>query len=333
MTSTFTTPNRTPGSVVTLGETMALLTAPSGRQLRSGTCLPVGIGGAESNVAIGLARLGVASTWISRVGDDAFGALVTREIRGEGVQVIAGQDSAAPTGMMVKEHRGGQPWRVRYYRAGSAASRLSPADIDDTAVADADVLHLTGITPALGPGPLRAVEHAIEIAHRSNTLVSFDVNYRVTLWSPERAATVLSRLAATVDLIFAGPEEAALILGWEPPTGLPTVEDGENFARGLAKLGPETVVVKLGALGALGLTADRVKHAPAARITVVDAVGAGDAFVAGYLSERVAGAPMIDCLRMGNTLGGAVCQAPGDWEGLPTRDELSNPILAGDVLR
>ena len=247
---------------MTVGETMALLTAPSGRQLRSGTCLPVGIGGAESNVAIGLARLGVPSTWISRVGDDAFGALVTREIRGEGVRVIAEPDSAAPTGMMVKEHRGGRPWRVRYYRAGSAASRLSPADIDDTAIADADVLHLTGITPALGPEPLRAVEHAIEIAHRSNTLVSFDVNYRATLWSPEQAATVLSRLAATVDLIFAGPEEAALILGWEPQTGVATVEDGENFARGLAKLGPDTVVVKLGALGALGLTADRVRPRP-----------------------------------------------------------------------
>src|SRR6478752_6967275 len=149
MTGTFSTPKPTPASVVTIGETMALLTAPSGRQLRSGSCLPVGIGGAESNVAIGLARLGVPATWISRIGDDAFGALVTREIRGEGVRVIAHRDPHAPTGLMVKEHRGGTPWRVRYYRAGSAASRLTPADIDDTAVADADVLHLTGITPAL----------------------------------------------------------------------------------------------------------------------------------------------------------------------------------------
>ena len=319
--------------MVTVGETMALLTAPSGRQLRSGTCLPVGIGGAESNVAIGLARLGIASTWISRVGDDAFGALVTREIRGEGVRVMAGQDGAAPTGMMVKEHRGGRPWRVRYYRTGSAASKLSPADIDETAIADADVLHLTGITPGLGPGPLRAVDHAIEIAHQSGTLVSFDVNYRATLWSAEQAAPVLARIAAAVDVIFAGPEEAALILGWQAPTGAPTVEDGENLARGLAKLGPDTVVVKLGAGGALGLTADRVHHAPAAKITVVDAVGAGDAFVAGYLSELVTGASIGDCLDMGNTLGGAVCQEPGDWEGLPTRDELSNPALAGDVLR
>ena len=189
--------------------------------------------------------------------------LVTREIRAEGVRVIATRDTDAPTGLMVKEQRGGRPWRVRYYRSGSAAARFSPADIDlhQAAIADADVLHLTGITPALGSGPLDAVERAIEIAHRSGTLVSFDVNYRTTLWPPERAAPVLSRLAADADLVFAGPEEAALLLGWEPPTGAPTVEDGENLARGLAKLGPDNVVVKLGALGSLGLTADQPHHA------------------------------------------------------------------------
>lgn len=333
MTSASTTPYRGTASVVTLGETMALLTAPSGRELRNGAGLPVGIGGAESNVAIGLARLGVRSTWVSRVGDDAFGALVTRELRGEGVTVAAHLDSSAPTGLMVKELRGGKPWRVRYYRTGSAASRLTPGDIDPAAIAAADVLHLTGITPALGTGPLQAVEHAIDIARRAGTLVSFDVNYRATLWPAEQASPVLARIAAAVDLLFAGPEEATLILGWQPITGTPSVEDGENLARGLAKLGPPTVVVKLGALGALGLTADTAFHAPAPAITVVDAVGAGDAFVAGYLSELVIGAPVAECLRMGNTLGAAVCQQPGDWEGLPTREELANPVLIGEVVR
>ena len=312
---------------------MALLTAPSGRELRSGACLPVGIGGAESNVAIGLARLGIRSTWISRVGDDAFGALVTRELRGEGVTVAAHRDGAAPTGMMLKELRGGKPWRVRYYRSGSAASRLTSSDIDPAAIAAADVLHLTGITPALGPGPLQAVERAIAIARQSGTLVSFDVNYRATLWSPEQAAPILARIAAAVDVLFAGPEEAALILGWQPTADTPTVEDGENLARGLAKVGPHTVVVKLGALGAFGLTADHTHYAPAPTITVVDAVGAGDAFVAGYLSELVTGAPLAECLRMGNTLGAAVCQQPGDWEGLPTLDDLAHPVLAGEVVR
>ena len=108
-------------TVITVGETMALLDAPASGRL--GTALPVRIGGAESNVAIGLARLGVDCTWTSRVGDDALGTFVTREIRAEGVRVVATRDAAAPTGLMVKEHRGGRPTRVRNYWAGSAATR------------------------------------------------------------------------------------------------------------------------------------------------------------------------------------------------------------------
>lgn len=143
------------GSVVTLGETMALLTTPPAGRITGGTGLTVGIGGAESNVAIALARLDVPCTWISRVGDDALGALVVKEIRGEGVDVVVRRDDAAPTGMMLKELRGGRPWRVRYYRRDSAASRLSPDDVDEPLIASAAVLHLTGITPALGPGRWR----------------------------------------------------------------------------------------------------------------------------------------------------------------------------------
>ena len=215
--STAMTPS---GSVVTMGETMALLDAPASGRLGGGSALPVGIGGAESNVAIGLARLGWPARWISRVGDDAFGPLVTREIRAEGVRVIADRDPDAPTGLMVKEHRGGRPWRVRYYRAGSAASRLSPADLDagPDDIAEADVLHLTGITAALGAVTAGRGPRAIEIARAAGTLVSFDVNHRATLWSADEAAPVLAPLAAAADLVFAGPEEAALLLGRDART-------------------------------------------------------------------------------------------------------------------
>jgi 2-dehydro-3-deoxygluconokinase len=321
-----------PTSVVTIGETMALLTAPN-KGLHSGSCLPIGIGGAESNVAIGLARLGVPSTWISRLGADSFGALITRELRAEGVRVIAQQDPAAPTGMMVKEHRDGTPWRVRYYRSNSAAAQLTPADLDETAIGEASVLHLTGITPALGPGPLLTIQRAIAIARAAGTLVSLDVNYRSTLWPPAEAATVLSGLICGVDLLYAGPEESALLLGLDQPSRSPSFEDGEDLAHGLAKLGPSTVVVKLGALGSIAVQGEQTFRAPTQPITVVDAVGAGDAFVAGYLSELVTGAAVGECLRMGNILGGAVCQQPGDWEGLPTRDELNDSTLTGEVVR
>jgi 2-dehydro-3-deoxygluconokinase len=326
-----------PGSVVTLGETMALLGTPGSGRLFNSSSLPLGLGGAESNVAVGLARLGVPCTWISRVGDDALGTFVTREIRAEGVRVLVQRDPVAPTGLMFKEHRGGRPWRVRYYRAGSAASRLSAADLDEPATADAirgaRVLHLTGITPALGPGPLAAVERAVQLARTAGALISFDVNHRATLWSDAAAAPVLARLVEAADLVFAGPEEAALVLRRESPAGPAGVADGEELARELAKLGPATVVVKLGALGALAVSGDRVQHAPARSVTVVDQVGAGDAFVAGYLSEVVTGGRIADCLRMGNALGAAVCEVRGDWEGLPTRDELAQRFDSADVVR
>jgi 2-dehydro-3-deoxygluconokinase len=320
---------------------MALLDAPASGRL--GGSLPVGIGGAESNVAIGLARLGVDCGWVSRVGDDALGTFVTREIRAEGVRVVAVRDPDAPTGLMLKEHRNGRPWRVRYYRAGSAASRLSTADVDAVSeeIGAADVLHLTGITAALGASPLAAVERAMEMARVAGTLVSFDVNHRATLWSDETAAPVLARLAAAADLVFAGPEEAALVLGRTP--GPSSFDEGELLARELAKRGPATVVVKLGALGALALSGDEVHRAPALPIEVVDPVGAAPpllsralgpgAFVAGYLSEVVAGGSVPDALRTANACGAAVCRVPGDWEGLPTRVDLDLLDADGEVVR
>jgi len=318
-----------------VGESMVLLDAPASGRL--GPALPVGIGGAESNVAIGLARLGVDCAWVSRVGDDALGTFMAREIRAEGVRVVAIRDRLAPTGLMVKEHRGGRPWRVRYYRAGSAASRLSPADVDAVAdeIAAADVVHLTGITAALGASPLAAVERAVAVARAAGTVVSFDVNHRATLWSDAAAGPVLGRIAAAADLVFAGPEEAALVLGRAPPP--PSYEEGfeegEVLARELAKRGPATVVVKLGALGALALSGDEVHRAPALPVAVVDPVGAGDAFVAGYLSEVVAGGAVPDALRTANACGGAVCGVAGDWEGLPTRAELADLGGSDEVLR
>ena len=322
-------------AVMTVGESMVLLDAPASGRL--GTTLPVGIGGAESNVAIGLARLGVDCAWVSRIGDDALGTFLTREIRAEGVRVVATRDPGAPTGLMVKEHRGGRPWRVRYYRAGSAASRLSPADVDAVTdeIAAADVVHLTGITAALGASPLAAVERAMAVARAAGTVVSFDVNHRATLWSDAAAGPVLGRIAAAADLVFAGPEEAALVLGRAPapPSDEEGFEEGEALARELAKHGPATVVVKLGALGAVALSGDAVHRAPARPVAVVDPVGAGDAFVAGYLSEVVAGGTVPDALRTANACGGAVCGVAGDWEGLPTRAELADLGGSDEVLR
>jgi 2-dehydro-3-deoxygluconokinase len=290
----------------------------------------VGIGGAESNVAIALARLDVPCTWISRLGDDALGTLVGREIRAEGVTVLVRRSTDAPTGMMVKEHLGGRPSRVRYYRRGSAASTLSVDDVDEAVVSAADVLHVTGITAALGPGPRAALVRAVEIARASGTLVSFDVNHRSTLWGAAEAVPVLAGLVADADLVFAGADEAALVLD-VPCPGPVTPETGAALAEALAALGPATAVVKLGELGAVAHRGADSVFAPTRPVRVVDPVGAGDAFVGGYLAELLRGGSLDQCLAVGNTLGGIVCTVAGDWEGLPTRAELT--AAAGEVVR
>ncbi|MFF8812413.1 sugar kinase [Streptomyces pactum] len=322
------------GSVVTLGETMAVLTPTTANRPGPGCPLRVGIGGAESNVAVAVTRLGAVGTWIGRVGDDDLGRLVVRELRAEGVRVLSETDPSAPTGLLLKEMRAGRPRRVRYYRRGSAGSKLSPADVDRSApaIAGADLLHLTGITAALGSQPLAALHRAVEIARGSGTRVSFDVNHRRTLWPDATAAPVLRSLAAAADLVFAGPEEAALLLGRTPP-GEPTVSDGKELAAALCALGPDTAVVKLGALGAVAAHEGALVHEPARPVTVVDAVGAGDAFAGGYLAELLRGLPPVQSLRTGNALGAAVSATAGDWEGLPTRAELADRVLGAEVVR
>jgi 2-dehydro-3-deoxygluconokinase len=350
--------------VITLGETMALLTPPAAARLRDGAGMTLGIGGAESNVAIALARLGCASTWISRVGEDDFGTLVAREVRAEGVRVLAERDPDRPTGLMVKEARGGRTTRVRYYRAGSAASGLSAAEVERYAeqIAAAAVLHVTGITAALGPGPREAVLRAVEIASAHHTFVSFDVNHRSALWTDEEAGPVLADLARRAHLTFAGPEEAALILGFgaagpgrprqgdgvragepgRPREGdgvgageadrVATLEEGEKLARELAAVAAGDIVLKLGSLGAVVIEGEAAHHGPTEPIVVTDPVGAGDAFVGGYLAALLDGESPLGCLTLANRIGGAVCRAPGDWEGLPTRAELE-AVVSSEVAR
>jgi 2-dehydro-3-deoxygluconokinase len=154
--------------------------------------------------------------------------------------------------------------------------------------------------------------------------VSFDVNHRRSLWSEAAAAPVLARLVAAADLVFAGPAEAALVLCGEwPSPDDSTVAEGAALAARLTELGPATAVVKLGALGAVARHEGETVHGPARTVDVVDTVGAGDAFVGGYLAELAAGRSVGACLATATALGTAVCTVPGDWGGGPRRAELA----------
>ena len=301
--------------VVTLGETMALIRAEEPGPLAHAPSLGLGVGGAESNVAIGLARLGTDVAWCGRVGDDALGVLVQREIRAEGVQTHLCVDPDAPTGLMIKERRTPATQKVAYYRAGSAGSRLAPEDIPAGLVEDADLLHVSGITAALSPVARATLLDAVDRARSTGVSVSFDINHRASLWSEAEARAFSRDLLERVDLVFAGEDEAALVVGSHRRV--------EDAAAELAALGPLEVVLKRGAQGALSLVAGELHSAPAVPVDVVDTVGAGDAFVAGYLAERVAGGSPAARLALGVMTAAFVCLVPGDWEGLPRREELS----------
>ncbi len=270
-------------------------------------------GGAESNVAIGIARLGGTARWIGRVGRDAVGRKVLRDLRAESVHARAILDPEAGTGVMTKEQRVQGRSAVHYARTDSAGSRLSPGDIMESDITAAAMLHVTGITPALSPSAAAAVNAAIDIAQASGIPVSFDVNHRTSLWRGRDASPVYRRLAARATVLFAGEHEASLIVGASDPQAL---------ALRLADLGPRTVVIKLGAAGALALADGEFSLREAVAVPVIDTVGAGDAFVAGYLSELMTGADPRACLELAVRTGAFACLAPGDWEGYPRRDEL-----------
>ena len=302
--------------VVTFGEALGVLrTDQLGSLAHLGT-LTVGTGGAEANVAIGLARLETAVTWLGRVGDDSLGRRVARELRAEGVGVVAIVDDEAPTGLLLKETPSPGRTVITYHRAGSAGSRLVPADLDALDLAAGDILHLTGITPALSASASITVDRALDLADAAGATISYDVNHRSRLWRARDAATTHRRIAARAQLVFAGEEEAELLA--------PGSKGPSNQAAAIAALGPTEVVIKRGAAGALVLVDGTELTRPAVSVDlVVDTVGAGDAFVAGYLAERLAGRELAIRLDTALRAGAAACQHPGDWEAAPTRGELA----------
>ena len=295
--------------VVTVGETMVLGIPPRPGRLRHATGLELKIGGAESNLAIALSRLGLRAGWASYLGDDEMGQLVLDRVRAEGVdtsQVRRVKDY--PTGLYLREQVGADI-RVYYYRQGSAASTMPPEAFDPGYLSGAKFLHLTGITPALSEDCRAFVLWA---ARKAGTRVSFDVNYRSKLWESGRAREFVEEILPHVDLLFVGDEEARALWG----------RDDEALARELARRGPEEVILKRGKEGSLALVGDEVLDHPSFEVTEVDSVGAGDAFAAGYLAGHVWDLPPEEHLRVANAMGALSVATLGDYEGLPDRDEL-----------
>ncbi|WP_157251369.1 sugar kinase [Nonomuraea typhae] len=303
--------------LVTFGETMALFAARRTGPLRFARDFDLGLGGAESNVAIGVSRLGHEATWIGRVGRDEFGELITATLRAERVRVHAVEDAEAPTGLMIKGRRTADLIDVRYYRKHSAGSHLSPADLDPALIVSARVLHVSAITPALSASARAAVRHAIDVARSAGIFVSLDVNYRKALWSPQEAGAWLRSVLPDVDVVFATEAEARLVAAADDPVALAKA------------MGPRHVLLKFGARGALELSGDEVRQAAPYQVTEVDPVGAGDAFAAGWLADWLAGADPEQRLRTACAAGAFAVTSQGDWESLPRRADLE--LLEGSA--
>ncbi|PPG04701.1 carbohydrate kinase [Pseudoclavibacter sp. RFBI5] len=274
---------------------MAMVTPTHVAPLREAVSFAVKAGGAESTVAMYLADSGVPSSWVSWLGDDPLGWRLLDEVRASGVDVAGVQlVPGAPTGVYFKDPGDGET-TVYYYRAGSAASRMDAtvlAQLDWEGVA---TLHVTGITAGLSTSCSAMLESVMLEARRRAITVSFDVNYRPGLWSIEAAGPRLATLAALADLVFVGRDEAETLWGEGHPATL-------HSQLGL----PGSLVVKDGSVGAteVAVVAGGVSSTfvPAHPVDVVEAVGAGDAFTAGYLGAMLGGEPVDARLNRGHGL-------------------------------
>jgi 2-dehydro-3-deoxygluconokinase len=285
-----------PFEVVTAGETMAVI-APDPPGLLAPGPVHLDVGGAESNVATWLARAGRRVAWVSRLGADPPGRIVRDRVAAAGVDVsLAGTDSQAPTGLYLREQGG-----VAYYRKGSAASRMAPGIWDDPALRGARVVHLTGITPALSQSCHDMVRRALERRPVAGAVYTFDVNHRPSLWRPGEAAGTLAALARRADVVFTGRDEAETL--WGTP-------DDDSIRALLPE--PPVLVVKDAHIGATAFSAAGKVHVATPPVQVVDPVGAGDAFAAGYLLGLLDDTGEAERLTRGHALAARAMSTVGD---------------------
>lgn len=288
--------------VVCLGESMILVTPTVPSALEDAELFYLTVGGAESTVAMYLAEYGHHTSWASVVGQDPLGMRLVRTLQAQGVDTshVAFTDEA-PTGVYFKNPGGGST-SVHYYRKGSAASTMSKGLLDTLPLTTARLVHTSGITAGLS-ATCRALMLALPAKLRGTTTeLSFDVNYRAGVWPVSEAAPVLLGLARQADYVFVGLDEAAAL--WQTTTPGAVYD----LIRPLVKL-----IVKDGAIGATEFSAAGEVFVPAPKIQVVEEVGAGDAFAAGYLAVQLSGGTASEALESGHQLAARTLQSTSDF--------------------
>ncbi|WP_104130459.1 sugar kinase [Cryobacterium sp. N21] len=286
-------------TVITIGETMVLVTPVEAEPLETASAFRLDVGGAESNVASHLCNLGTPTAWVSQLGDDALGRRVERLLRER--QVDTGwvrRVASAPTGAYFKDPGNG----VQYFRAGSAASLMNAVTVAEVPLESARLVHLSGITEALSASCAELVTTVIARVAAAPTLLSFDVNYRGALWSVTDAAPALAHSAGGADIVFVGLDEAHTL--WDTRTP-------DDVRTKLAHV--PYLIVKDGDVGATEYSPAGTVFVPATPTAVVEAVGAGDAFAAGYLHAFLQGQGSAERLQAGHDRAVLVLQSTSDF--------------------
>lgn len=308
-------------NVFTFGETMVSFSTENNQSIIQHDEVFASVAGAESNVSIALARLGNKVKWFSRVGQDPFGRKILYELNAHGIDtsdVII--DTEHSTGMMFKQKKELLDTEVTYYREKSAASRMSVEDICVDWVKEAKLIHITGITPSLSKSCSELVFKVIDLAKEYGALISFDPNIRLKLWGIDQAREVLIPIAKQCDIFLPGKNEMKL---------LSKLEKRQDIERCLSDWGIPLTIMKDGENGAWIFENGTSVFVPSFEVKhVVDEIGAGDAFAAGFLHGYLQKESHEDSVRMGHACAAFVVSSKGDTDGLPTKQEL-NRFLEG----
>lgn len=301
--------------LATLGETMYCVVPTDSGDLTRARSAVLGCAGGESNVAMGLARLGHRTAWVSRVGDDPLGRRVRSEVAQAGVDISGVEtDPDGYTGVMFKEPDTGT---VHYLRRGSAASRMDERDVARLGAFAPGAVHVTGVTAALSPSCWAVVTSVLDGAVPGSPPTGFDVNFRPALWAGRDAGALLLDLAKRADVVFVGRDEAETLWG---------CESADDVRRLLP--GPATLVVKDAGAPAVCFGADgRWRSAPEP-CEVVEPTGAGDAFAAGWWAASLRGLPPTERLEYGHRMAAAVLRGPDDVAAAPPPGV---PVLGDDA--
>lgn len=273
------------------------------------------IGGAELNVAIGCSRLGLKSGWISRLGNDDFGKYILKTVRGEGVDISEVKlVDEYPTSVYFREVLADGSSRSFYYREKSPTSTLNLSDLNEEYFKNAKILHITGVFPSINKNNQELIIEAVRLAKKFNLIISFDPNIRLKMWTKEEAKSYIQKLLPYVNILLIGDEEVDLLLK-ETNT-----EEAINLFH---NYGIEKVIIKKGAKGAIGSDGKNIYEVDAIKPkALVDTVGAGDGFAAGFLTALIKKQSLEECIRFGNAVGSLVVGVEGDNDGLPYYDDV-----------